>query len=96
MSASCSLAASLDQPRTDINQISTEQNSHQRITDGHFYPVASVPSFEHVQNLSTKRTSPHKECINRTRNGQETDEKRTRKTEILLSISRPVVLSVDV
>ena len=59
-----------------------------RSSTEHLYPVASVRSFEHVQNLSTDKTD--RICC--MRNGQETHANGHERTD-LLSVTRPLALS---
>ena len=40
----------------DAERTRTGQTAYKRTSNGHHYPVASVRSFEHVQNLPTDKT----------------------------------------
>ena len=93
---------SVHRPRTGMNRRTATDSL--RLSKVHFYPVASVPSFEHVHNLSpdnkrTKRTSPDEERFNQTRNeqknGRETYTNGQEETKIQLSFRRSDVIFVD-
>ena len=69
-----------------------------RTSTGHLYPVASVRSFEHVQNLPTDKTGQNGHHLTRNAfTAWGTDKKRMRTDtngqRILLSVTRPLALS---
>ena len=92
---------SVERTSTDTYSIpdAREPDKHKkRSSTENLYPVASVRSFEHVQNLPTAKTGQNGYCLTRNAfTAWGTDEKRmctdTNEQRILLSFTRPLALS---
>ena len=88
--------------------MSTGQNAHQRLANVRltdifirWRPFQVLSMFKICHRIPTDKTDitgqgMYKQDQERTRSGRETDTNGLEKTEFLLSVSRPVVLSVDV